>query len=46
MKTGAILMDSIKALDYMPPDLLVAKLEAYSVQPKKSKIIWSYLSNK
>ena len=34
MKIGAILMDLSKALDYMPHDLLVAKLEDYGVQPK------------
>ena len=45
-KIGALLMDLSKAFDCMPHDLLVAKLEAYGVQSKSSKFIFSYLSNR
>ena len=43
---GALLMDLSKAIDCMPHKLLVSKLEAYGVQPKSSKFILSYLSNR
>ena len=45
-KIGALLMDLSKAFDCMPHELLVSKLEAYGVQPKSSKFILSYLSNR
>ena len=39
-------MDLSKAIDCMPHERLVSKLEAYGVQPKSSKFILSYLSNR
>ena len=39
-------MDLSKAFDCMPHELLVSKLEAYGVQPKSSKFILSYHSNR
>ena len=39
-------MDLSKAFDCMPHELLASKLEAYGVQPKSSKFILSYLSNR
>ena len=41
---GAILMDLSKAFDCLPHDLLLAKLEAYSLESNALKLIMSYLS--
>ena len=40
---GAILMDLSKAFDYLPHQLLVAKLKAYGVCGKSCALIRSYL---
>ena len=39
---GAILMDLSKAFDYLPHDLLVAKLEAYGLDTKALKLMLTY----
>ena len=41
---GATLMDLWKAFDCFPHDLMVAKLEAYSLDTKTLKLMLSYLS--
>ena len=43
---GATLMDLSKAFDCLPHDLLVAKLEAYSLDNKALKLMLSYLSGR
>ena len=39
-------MDLSRAFDCMPHELLVSKLEASGVQPKSSKFILCYVSNR
>ena len=43
---GAILMDLSKASDCLPHDLLLAKVEAYSLESNALKLIMSYLSGR
>ena len=43
---GAILMDLSKAYDCLPHDLLIAKLNAYGVSLKSSRLLFSYLSSR
>ena len=43
---GAILMDLSKAFDCLPHDLLLAKLEGYSLERNALKPIMSYLSGR
>ena len=43
---GATLMDLSKAFDFLPHDLLVAKLEAYGLDTKTLKHMLSYLSGR
>ena len=43
---GAILMDLSKAFDCLPNDLLLAKLEAYSLDDNALTLILSYLSGR
>ena len=43
---AAILMDSSKAFDYLPHNLLLAKLQAYGVSRDAVKLIESYLSDR
>ena len=43
---GAILMDLSKAYDCLPHDLLIAKLNAYGVSLKSSRLFFSYLSSR
>ena len=42
---GTILMDSSKAHDCIPHDLLIAKLEAYGFEKNALKLVYSYLTN-
>ena len=43
---GATLMDLLKAVDCLPNDLLVVKLEAYGLDTKVLKLMLSYLSGR
>ena len=43
---GALLTDLSKALDCLPHELLIAKLDAYGFDKSSLKLIHSYLSNK
>ena len=43
---GAVMTDLSKALDCIPHDLLIAKLEAYSLGEKTLSYIFSYLRNR
>ena len=43
---GTILMDLSKAYDWIPHDLLIAKLEAYGFNSKAPRLIYSYPSNR
>ena len=43
---GALLTDLSKAFDYIPHDLIIAKLEAYDFHIDALKLIHDYLSNR
>ena len=43
---GAILMDLSKAYDCLPPDLLIAKLNAYNLGKSALKLLFSYLTDR
>ena len=43
---GTILMDSSKAYDCIPHDLLIAKLETYSLDKISLNVIFDYLNNR
>ena len=43
---GALLTDLSKAFDCLPHDLLIAKLHAYGLYIKSSKLMLSYLANR
>ena len=43
---GALLTDLSKAFDYIPHDLIIAKLEAYGFHIDTLKLIHDYLSNR
>ena len=42
----AVLMDLSKAFDYLPHDLLIAKLSAYGLSDEALAYIFSYLSGR
>ena len=44
--TTMVLMDLSKAYDYLPHDLLIAKLDAYGVGIDSLKLIYSYLTDR
>ena len=43
---GTILMDLSKAYDFLPYDLLIAKLEAYGLDVNSLSLMYSYLDNR
>ena len=43
---GALLCDLSKAFDWLPCELLIAKLDAYGFDKRSLKLIHTYLSNK
>ena len=43
---GAVLLDLSKAIDYIPHELLVAKLNAYGFDRQALKLIYSYLKER
>ena len=43
---GALLTDLSKAFNYLPHDLLIAKLHAYGLYIKSLKLMFSYLTNR
>ena len=43
---GALLTDLSKAFDFLPHELLIAKLDAYGFDKSSLKLIHSYLSNR
>ena len=43
---STILMDLLKAYDCLPHDLLIARLEAYGIERKSLKLIYSYRSGR
>ena len=40
---GVVLMDLSKVFDYIPHDLLIAKMHAYGISIDSIKILFSYL---
>ena len=44
--TGTVLMDSLKAYDSLPHDLIIAKFEAYGFDNISLKLFHSYFSNR
>ena len=46
MHVGAVLMDLSKAFDCLPPDLFIAKLNAYNVSNEACRLIASYLTTR
>ena len=43
---GAVMTDLSKAFDYVPHDLLIAKLEAYGFDNSTIRYVYSYLKNR
>ena len=43
---GALLADLSKAFDYIPYDLIIAKLEAYGFQIDALRLVYDYFSNR
>ena len=43
---GALLTDLSKAFDYIPHDLIIAKLEAYGFQIDALRLVYDYQSNR
>ena len=43
---GVVLMNLSKAFDYLPHDLLIAKLSAYGLHKRVLKLLYSYISNR
>ena len=43
---GAVLMDLSKVFDYLPHDLLISKLEAYSLDREMVTLVYSYLKDR
>ena len=43
---GALLTDLSKTFDYIPHDLIIAKLEAYGFQIYALRLVYDYLSNR
>ena len=43
---GALLTDLSKAFDYIPHELIIAKLEAYGFQIDALRLVYDYLSNR
>ena len=43
---GTILMDLSKAYDYIPHDLLMAKLEAFGLDKISSNVLFDFLNNR
>ena len=43
---GTILMDLSEAYDCLPPDLVIAKLEAYGLDTASPSLVKNYLANR
>ena len=43
---GAVLMDLSKAFDFLPHELLIAKMEAYGFENKSLKLFYNYLKQR